>query len=95
MQEAGWRRLLAIPGIGPWTIEMMALSAQRRLDQLPAGDLGLIKLVGRLRSGGDPRARASEQEVRDFFARFGRWQGLAASYALRAGGVPVNAVVAA
>jgi 3-methyladenine DNA glycosylase/8-oxoguanine DNA glycosylase len=95
VQEAGWRRLLAIPGIGPWTIEMMALSAQRRLDQLPAGDLGLIKLVGRLRSGGDPRARASEQEVRDFFARFGRWQGLAASYALRAGGVPVNAVVAA
>ncbi len=95
VQEAGWRRLLAIPGIGPWTVEIMALSAQRRLDQIPAGDLGLIKLVGRLQSGGDPYARASEQQVRDLFARFGRWQGLAASYALRIGGVPVNAMVAA
>jgi len=95
VQEAGWRRLLAIPGIGPWTIEIMALSAQRRLDQIPAGDLGLIKLVGRFLSGGDPYARASEQQVRDFFARFGRWQGLAASYALRVGGVPMNAVAAA
>jgi 3-methyladenine DNA glycosylase/8-oxoguanine DNA glycosylase len=95
VQEAGWRRLLAIPGIGPWTIEIMALSAQRRLDQIPAGDLGLIKLVGRFLSGGDPHARATEQQVRDVFARFGRWQGLAASYALRVGGLPVSAVAAA
>lgn len=95
VQEGGWRRLRAIPGIGPWTIEIMALSAQRRLDQIPAGDLGLIKLVGRFQSGGDPYARASEQQVRDFFARFGHWQGLAASYALRVGGVPINAMVAA
>ena len=43
-------------------------------------------LVGRLLSAGDPWARASEQQVRDFFARFGRWQGLAAGYALRAAG---------
>ncbi len=74
------------PGIGSWTVEILALTGQGRLDQIPAGDLGLIKLVGRLLSGGDPWARAEEQQVRDFFARFGRWQGLAASYALRAGG---------
>jgi 3-methyladenine DNA glycosylase/8-oxoguanine DNA glycosylase len=86
VQEAGWRRLRAIPGIGSWTVEILALTGQGRLDQLPAGDLGLIKLVGRLLSGGDPWARADERQVRDFFARFGRWQGLAASYALRAGG---------
>ncbi len=85
-QEAGWRRLRTIPGIGSWTVEILALTGQGRLDQVPAGDLGLIKLVGRLLSGGDPWARADEQQVRDFFARFGRWQGLAASYALRAGG---------
>jgi 3-methyladenine DNA glycosylase/8-oxoguanine DNA glycosylase len=94
VQEAGWRRLRTIPGIGSWTVEMLALTGQGRLDQIPAGDLGFIKLVGRLLSGGDPWARAQEQQVRDFFARFGRWQGLAASYALRVGGVTKNAVVA-
>jgi 3-methyladenine DNA glycosylase/8-oxoguanine DNA glycosylase len=78
--ERGWRRLRAIPGIGSWTLEMLALQGQGRHDQLPAGDVGLLKLVGRLRSGGDPRARASEQEVRDFFAPYGEWAGLAAAH---------------
>jgi 3-methyladenine DNA glycosylase/8-oxoguanine DNA glycosylase len=95
LQEAGWRRLRTISGIGSWTVEILALSGQGRLDQIPAGDLGLIKLVGRLLSGGDPWARADEQQVRDFFARFGRWQGLAASYALRAGGTAPNTLVMA
>ena len=67
--ERGWRRLRAIPGIGAWTVEMLALHGQGRHDQLPAGDLGLLKLVGRLLSGGDDaRARAQEHEVRAFFA---------------------------
>ncbi len=92
-QAAGWRRLRAIRGIGSWTVEVTALIGQGRLDQIPAGDLGLIKLVGRLLSGGDPYARASEQQVRDCFARFGRWQGLAANYALRSAGLGVNAIV--
>jgi 3-methyladenine DNA glycosylase/8-oxoguanine DNA glycosylase len=86
VQEAGWGRLRTISGIGSWTVEILALTGQGRLDQIPAGDLGLIKLVGRLLSGGDPWARAEEQDVRDFFERFGRWQGLAASYALRSSG---------
>lgn len=73
-----WRRLRAIPGIGSWTVEMLALYGQGRFDQLPAGDLGLIKYVGRHLSGGDPRACASEEDVRSFFARYGSWQGLAA-----------------
>ena len=45
--ERGWRRLRAIPGIGPWTVEMLALNGQGRHDQVPAGDVGLLKLVGR------------------------------------------------
>ena len=56
--ERGWRRLRAIPGIGSWTVEMLALHGQGRHDQVPAGDLGLLKLAGRLLSGGDPRAIA-------------------------------------
>jgi 3-methyladenine DNA glycosylase/8-oxoguanine DNA glycosylase len=76
--ERGWRRLRAIRGIGAWTVEMMALRGQGRHDQLPAGDVGLLKLVGRRLSGGDPRARAEEHEVRAFFAGYGEWAGLAA-----------------
>lgn len=77
--EAGWRRLRAIPGIGPWTVEMLALSGQGRHDQVPAADVGFLKLVGRLTTG-NPRARADEAEVRGFFARYGEWRGLAGEY---------------
>jgi DNA-3-methyladenine glycosylase II len=80
--ERGWRRLRAIPGIGPWTVEMLALRGQGRHDQLPAGDLGLLKLAGRLLSGGDPHVRADEQQVRELFAPYGEWAGLAAAHML-------------
>lgn len=79
--ERGWRRLRAIPGIGAWTVEMMALCGQGRYDQLPAGDLGLLKLAGRILSGGDPRVCASEAQVRELFAPYGEWAGLAATHA--------------
>jgi 3-methyladenine DNA glycosylase/8-oxoguanine DNA glycosylase len=80
--ERAWRRLRAIPGIGSWTVEMLALHGQGRFDQLPAGDLGLMKLVGRRLSGGDPRACAEEAEVREFFAPYAEWAGLAAAHAM-------------
>ncbi len=80
--ELAWRRLRAIPGIGSWTVEMLALHGQGRYDQLPAGDLSLLKLVGRLLGGGDPRARAEEHQVREFFAPYGEWAGLAAAHML-------------
>lgn len=82
--ECGWRRLRAIPGIGSWTIQTLALTGQARLDQLPAGDLAYLKLVGRLRTG-DPRARATEEEVSRLFAPYEPWAGLAGVHALRAG----------
>ncbi len=75
--ERGWQRLRRIPGIGSWTIEMLALHGQGRHDQLPAGDLGLLKLVGRALGGGDPRAFAEEDQVRSYFAPYGEWAGLA------------------
>ena len=77
--ERAWARLRAIPGIGPWTVEMVALTGQGRLDVVPAGDLGFLKLVGRLKTG-NPRARAEEDEVREFFSRFDPWAGQAAAY---------------
>ena len=80
--ERSWRRLRAIPGIGSWTVEMVALYGQGRYDQLPAGDLGYLRIVGRL-SSGNPRAVASEEEVRAFFAPYGEWAGLAGVHLLR------------
>jgi 3-methyladenine DNA glycosylase/8-oxoguanine DNA glycosylase len=80
--ERAWRRLRAIPGIGSWTIAVTAYLGQGRHDVVPAGDLNYLKLVGRLRTG-SPHARATEEEVLEFFAPYGEWQGLAATYALR------------
>ncbi|MGI8594182.1 MAG: DNA-3-methyladenine glycosylase family protein [Solirubrobacteraceae bacterium] len=81
--ERSWRRLGRIPGIGSWTVEMLALRGQGRFDQVPAGDLGLRKLVGRLQTG-RPRARVEEDEVREFFAPYAPWAGLVARHALAA-----------
>jgi 3-methyladenine DNA glycosylase/8-oxoguanine DNA glycosylase len=90
--ERAWRRLLAIPTIGRWTVEMLALHGQGRYDVIPAGDLGFLKLLGRVRSGGNPAARAGEADVRALFARFGEWRGLAGAHALSA---PAGALLAA
>jgi 3-methyladenine DNA glycosylase/8-oxoguanine DNA glycosylase len=80
--ERGWRRLRAIPGIGSWTVEMLALYGQGRYDQIPAGDLGYLRIVGRL-SSGSPRTVATEDEVRAFFEPYGEWAGLAGVHLLR------------
>ena len=91
-QERAWRRLLAIPNVGPWTVEMLALHGQGRYDVVPAGDLGFLKLLGHARSGGNPAARAEEAEVRALLERFGEWKGLAGAHVLRA---PAAALLAA
>ncbi len=81
--EAVWRRLRAIPGVGAWTVEMLALYGQGRLDVVPAGDVAYLKLVGRLVTG-RPKARADEDGVREFFDRYDGWRGMAAAYLVRA-----------
>ena len=66
---------------------MLALHGLGRLDVVPAGDLGYLKLVGRLTTG-NPKAIADEAEVRGFFAPYAPWAGLAASYLIRARTIP-------
>jgi 3-methyladenine DNA glycosylase/8-oxoguanine DNA glycosylase len=77
--ERSWGRLLAIPNIGNWTIEMLAFEGQGRDDKIPALDLAYVILVGRLAHGG---RRASEDEVRAFFAPYEEYAALAGLYAL-------------
>ena len=77
------RRLRSMREIGPWTCEMVALHGQGRYDHVPAGDLGFLKIVGRLMTG-NPRARADEAEVRGFFEPYGEWKGLAGVHLMHA-----------
>ena len=59
---------------------MLAFEGQGRDDMLPALDLAYVKLVGRLEHGG---RRATEDEVRGFFAPYGEHAALAGIYALQ------------
>jgi DNA-3-methyladenine glycosylase II len=83
LQDDDLRRLRSMREIGPWTCEMVALHGQGRYDVVPAGDLGFLKIVGRLVTG-NPRARADEAEVRGFFAPYGEWKGLAGVHLMHA-----------
>jgi 3-methyladenine DNA glycosylase/8-oxoguanine DNA glycosylase len=80
--EPAWKRLLAIREIGPWTVECLALHGQGRDDQIPAGDLAYVKLVGKLAGLG---RRASVEEVREFFEPYAPYGALAGLYMLNAG----------
>jgi DNA-3-methyladenine glycosylase II len=67
------RRLLAIPQIGPWTVQCLGIFGRGEMDSLPAGDLGFIKLVGRLAGLG---RRATVPEVEEFYAPYEPWRGM-------------------
>ncbi len=75
----GDSRLLAMPQIGPWTVQCLGLFGRNELDSLPAGDLGYIKLVGRLKGGG---RRATIPEVEEFYAPFEPYRGLVGTLTL-------------
>jgi DNA-3-methyladenine glycosylase II len=73
------RRLLAIPQVGPWTVQCLALFGRGDMDSLPAGDLGYMKLVGRLAGLG---RRASVAEVEEFYAPYEPFRGLVGTLTL-------------
>jgi len=72
--SAGDARLLAIPEIGPWTVQCLGLFGRGDPDSLPAGDLIYLKLVGRLARLG---RRATVEEVEEFYAPYEPFRGLA------------------
>lgn len=79
-QPGGDARLLAIPEIGPWTVQCLGLFGRGDPDSLPAGDLIYIKLVGRLARLG---RRATVEEVEEFFAPYAPFRGLAGTWAAK------------
>lgn len=62
---AARRQLLAVPGIGPWTVEMIAMRGLGDPDAFPASDLGLRWAAEHV---GLPTAQ------RDLIARSDRWR---------------------
>ena len=76
---AGDRRLLGMPQIGPWTVQCLRLFGCGDMDALPAGDLGYIKLVGRLAGLG---RRATVAEVEEFYAPYEPFRGLVGTLTL-------------
>ena len=83
LRDHDQQRLRSMREIGPWTCEMVGLHGQGRYDVVPAGDLGFLKIVGRLVTG-NPKARADEAEVRGFFEPYGEWKGLAGVHLMQA-----------
>jgi 3-methyladenine DNA glycosylase/8-oxoguanine DNA glycosylase len=71
------RRLLAVPEIGPWTVQCLGLFGRGDPDSLPAGDLVYLKLVGRLARLG---RRATVEEVEEFYAPYAPFRGLAGTW---------------
>ncbi len=65
-------RLMALPGVGPWTASYIALRALGDPDAFPATDLGLRHAVERLGRPTDPRSMAGIAEA------WRPWRGYAA-----------------
>jgi AraC family transcriptional regulator, regulatory protein of adaptative response / DNA-3-methyladenine glycosylase II len=68
------RRLLEIPGIGPWTADYIALRALGDPDAFPAGDLGLRRSARALGLPGDAASLEARAE------RWRPWRRYAAHY---------------
>ena len=54
--------LLALPGIGPWTAEYVAMRAAGDPDAFPASDLGLLRAAAALGLPSDPRGLTAHAE---------------------------------
>ncbi len=77
-------RLLALPGIGPWTAEMIAMRGLGDPDAFPASDLGVRAAARRVGLPGDPRTLA------EISARWRPWRSYATQYLWTALDHPIN-----
>jgi AraC family transcriptional regulator of adaptative response / DNA-3-methyladenine glycosylase II len=68
-------QLERVPGIGPWTSNLIALRVFGHMEAFPSGDIGLQRAAGRL--VGRDRVRGDELEA--MAERWRPWRGLAAS----------------
>lgn len=72
--EQARRQLLALPGIGPWTAEIVAMRGLGDPDAFPAGDLGVRLAAEQLGLPGDARALTAHS------ARWRPWRSYAVQH---------------
>ncbi len=72
------RRLTALPGIGSWTAQYVAMRALNEPDAFPAADLGLIRSAAALGIAGDAKELAKRADA------WRPWRAYAAQYLWRA-----------
>ncbi len=73
--DAARERLLALKGIGPWTADIYLLSALRRPDIWPVGDLALATAVQEVKR---LRERPSPERLEKMSAPWRPWRAVAA-----------------
>ena len=71
------RELDKVRGVGVWTAELTMLRGMRRLEALPADDLGLRRVISRYYRDGKV---ISSAQARRIGKNWGDWKGLAAYY---------------
>ncbi|HVP38818.1 MAG TPA: AlkA N-terminal domain-containing protein [Candidatus Saccharimonadales bacterium] len=70
--ESAVKRLSALPGVGEWTAQYVAMRALGEPDAFPAGDLGIRRALGRAGRAPTPR------EIRERAERWRPWRAYAA-----------------
>lgn len=75
--QARRRQLLALPGVGPWTSEVVLMRGFGETDAFPASDLGLLDAVRKL--AGLER-RPTPRELEAWSAAWSPWRAYAALY---------------
>lgn len=68
-------RMLALPGVGPWTANLVAMRALGAPDAFPAGDLGVLRALG-VKSAREAEARAEAWRPWRAYAAMHLWNQL-------------------
>lgn len=61
--ETTRQQLLALPGVGPWTADVVMMRALRDRDAFPAGDLGIRRAIARLTGSDTDPTEAAVREM--------------------------------
>jgi len=73
--ETSLARLLALPGIGPWSAHYIAMRALREPDAFPASDIGILRALA-----ADDGSRPSARDAAALATAWSPWRAYAAQY---------------